>query len=354
MSAPAHGSVSRTSKASTASAAPVPVRHTGRMPRMPLRTRALAALLRRGIFPSIATMDLAAIQRSRARRLPSRAPVAWVVGRVSRDLQVSMEWFPTRDGSRRQARVYRPAGQPPQGGWPVVCYFHGGGFVLGSITQSDPICSHLASAIPAAVVSIDYRLAPEHCAPAGIDDCEDAVRWLAEGAGDLGGDPGRLAVAGDSAGATLAALVAIRLRDDRGPRLAHQALIYPATDLSQSFPSIHEHAHAPVLDKAALDAFRIHYLGDSGIPPEDPRVSPYFTADLAGLPPALIQTADLDPLRDEGLAYADRLTAAGVPVRVTNYLGTVHGFMSFPGATVVGPQARLELVTELRRHLLGD
>jgi acetyl esterase len=328
-----------------------PVLHTDGMPRMPFRTRALATLMRRGIFPSIATMDLAAIQRSRARRLPAGAPVSWVVGKVPRDLDISVVWFPTRDGSQRQARVYRPAGTRPSQGWPVVCYFHGGGFVLGSIVQSDPICAHLASAIPALVVSIDYRLAPEHPAPAGIDDCVDALHWLAQDAAEFGADPTRLAVAGDSAGATLSTLAAIRLRDEGGPRLAHQALIYPATDLSQTFPSIREHAHAPVLDKAALDAFLVHYLGGSGIAADDPRVSPYFTPDLTGLPPALVQTADLDPLRDEGLAYADRLSAAGVPVRVTNYLGTVHGFLSFPGATVVGHQARLELVTELRRHL---
>ena len=318
------------------------------MARMPLRTRALTALIDTRLRPSIVTMDQTAIHRARGLSYPDRAPVTWVVGRVPRSVAIDTAWCPTRGGQRRQVRIYRPAAQGPL---PVVVFFHGGGFVLGSTAQYDPLCGFIADAVGALVVSVDYRLAPEHPAPAGVEDCVDAVRWVGETGETLGGDPSRIAVCGDSAGGNLAALVAIELRDHGGPGLAHQALIYPATDLSQSFPSIREHADAPILDKPALDAYLAHYLRGSDLTAADPRLSPYFVEDLRGLPPALIQTADLDPLRDEGQAYAVRLADAGVPVRSTNYLGTVHGFMSFPGATVVGPQARLELATELRRHL---
>ena len=133
--------------------------------------------------------------------------------------------------------------------------------------------------------------------------------------------------------------------------IAHQALIYPATDLSKSFPSVHENGDAPMLTEAKMDAFIAHYLGPDPMDLRDPAISPYWRADLTGLPPALVQTADIDPIRDEGLAYAARLADAGVPVRVTNYLGTVHGFASIPGATLIGKQAQHELVVELRRHL---
>ncbi|MEI2825563.1 MAG: alpha/beta hydrolase [Dermatophilaceae bacterium] len=319
------------------------------MARMPLRTRALTALIDSRLRPSIVTMDQTAIHRARGRTFPERAPVTWVLGRVPPTVAIKTAWCPTRASQRRQVRIYRPLAASPV---PVVVFFHGGGFVLGSTAQYDPLCAFIADQVGALVVSVDYRLAPEHPAPAGIEDCVDAVRWVGETIATRGGDPSRLALCGDSAGGNLAALVAIELRDHGGPALAHQALIYPATDLSQSFPSIREHADAPILDKPALDAYLAHYLRGSDLTAADPRLSPYFVNDLSGLPPALVQTADLDPLRDEGQAYAVRLAEAGVPVRATNYLGTVHGFMSFPGATVVGPQARLELATELRRHLL--
>ena len=319
------------------------------MSRMPWRTRALAAALDSRFVPSIETMTVEEIQRVRGRAFPQRAPVTWVLGRMPAGVMISTTWAPMRAGDRRQVRVYRPTARGPL---PVIVYFHGGGFVLGSPSQCDPLCAHLAAEIGALVVSVDYRLAPEHPAPAGINDCIDAVRWLGQSASELGGDPVRMAGGGDSAGGNLSALVAIELRDGGGPALRHQALIYPATDLTQSFPSIREHADAPILDKPALDAYLAHYLRGSELTSGDPRISPYFVDDLSGLPPALIQTADLDPLRDEGQAYAVRLAKAGVAVRATNYLGAVHGFMSFPGATVVGPQARLELVTELRTHLM--
>jgi len=181
------------------------------------------------------------------------------------------------------------------------------------------------------------------------------LRWAAAHAADLGGDPARLAVAGDSAGGNLAALVCHVAHDEGGPAIAHQALVYPGTDLSMSFPSIREFADAPILTTHKMDVFLAHYLGPQpAYDPRDPRISPYWREDLTGLPPALVQTAEFDPIRDEGQAYAARLAAAGVPVRATTYLGTVHGFASFPGATIVGRQARQELVDELRRHLTPE
>ncbi len=162
--------------------------------------------------------------------------------------------------------------------------------------------------------------------------------------------PSRIAVCGDSAGGGIAALVCHAAYDEGGPAIALQALLYPCTDATQSFPSAAEHESAPVLSAEKIRVFTEHYLADV-VEPTDPRVSAYWRKDLRGMPPALVQTADLDPLRDEGLAYAERLADAGVPVRATNYLRTVHGFMSFPGATTIGEQARYELMSELRRHL---
>jgi len=205
--------------------------------------------------------------------------------------------------------------------------------------------------VDAVVVSVDYRMAPEHRAPKAVHDCVDAVRWLGEHAESLGGNGSRLAVSGDSAGGNLSAIVCQVVRDEGGPPIAHQALLYPATDATLSQPSIVEHADAPILTRPKIDAFLEHYLGPDGLSADDPLVSPLWATSHADLPPALVQTADLDPLRDEGRLYAERLAAAGVPVRHTNYVGVPHGFASFPGATNIGQQHRAELVGELRRHL---
>jgi acetyl esterase len=246
-------------------------------------------------------------------------------------------------------RVYRPEGAGPTA--PVLLWFHGGGWVLGSPRMYDPLCSHLAEAVGAVVVSVDYRKAPEHRAPQAVHDCVDATRWVATAGVQLGADPSRLAVSGDSAGGNLAAVVCQVVRDEGGPAIAHQALVYPATDATMSQPSVAEHAHAAVLTREKMTTFRAHYLGEDGLAPDHPLVSPLWGRDLSGLPPALVQTADLDPLRDEGAAYAEALRAAGVRARLTNYPGAPHGFASFPGATTVGRSAREELVAELRRHL---
>jgi acetyl esterase len=320
--------------------------------RMPLRTRVFTTVLDRLVRKSIADLSLDDIRRSRASVMPAVAPFTWITGRVFGDVTREDTSFPARDGHVTPLRVYRPAGcSASHELLPLVVYFHGGGWVLGSPRVYDPLCTFLARAVEAVVVSVDYRMAPEHRAPMAVHDCVDSVRWLAAHARSVGGDASHLAVAGDSAGGNLAAVVCQVIRDEGGPAISHQALLYPSTDATKSRPSIMEHAAGPVLTLAKIDAFLDHYLGPDGLAPADPLVSPLWAASHADLPPALVQTADLDPLRDEGGLYAERLAAAGVPVRHTNYGGVPHGFASFPGATTIGLQHRAELVSELRRHL---
>lgn len=321
-------------------------------PLMPLRTRLFASAYDRTGALDVSSLTLEQIRAARGRVAPTRAPFTWVTGAVPRGVQISSAGFTARDGHEIGVRAYRP--RSVTGPLPVVVFFHGGGWVLGSVLGYDPLCGFIADAVPALVLSIDYRMAPEHPAPQAGDDCVDAVRWVGTGAGalrDLGADPSRIAVSGDSAGGNLAAVVSQVIRDEGGPRIAHQALLYPGTDATRSHPSIRQHANAPVLTRRAIDAFLELYAMPSGLPLDDPLISPLFAPDVTNLPATLVQTADLDPLRDEGQAYAARLRAAGVPTRSTNYLRAPHGFMSFPGATVVGPQARLELVSELGHHL---
>jgi acetyl esterase len=316
---------------------------------MPVRTRVFTTVLDRFARESIIDMDLAGIRRSRAGVMPAWPPFTWITGPVFGDVTCQDTCFAARDGHEVPLRVYRPSGSCEP--LPVVVYFHGGGWVLGSTRGYDPLCTFLARAVEAVVVSVDYRMAPEHRAPTAVHDCVDSVRWLAEHADSLGGDASHLGVSGDSAGGNLSAVVCQVVRDEGGPTISHQALLYPATDATKSQPSILEHAEGPILTVAKIDAFLDLYLGPDGLSAADPLVSPLWAASHAGLPPALVQTADLDPLRDEGRLYAERLAAAGVPVRATNYVGVPHGFASFPGATTIGRQHRAELVWELRRHL---
>lgn len=212
-----------------------------------------------------------------------------------------------------------------EAGLGVVVFFHGGGWVLSSVDGHDSLARRLAARSGALVVSVDYRLAPEHPFPAPHDDAWAATAWLAEHAEQWGGDPSRLAVAGDSAGGNLAAGVALRARDE-GLALTHQLLIYPCLDRDVERPSYRDNAEGYFLDAADMRWFWDQYVG-----PEHrhhPYAVPMRAEDLTGLAPALIQTAEYDPLRDEGEAYGERLAEAGVPVTVTRYDGVVHGFVS--------------------------
>jgi len=219
-------------------------------------------------------------------------------------------------------RLYRPSADDRL---PVLVFFHGGGWVVGDIETHDTVCRHLANRAECAVISVDYRLAPEHKFPAAVEDSYAAALWVADNAAALGVDPARLAVGGDSAGGNLAAAVSLMARDAGAPRICYQLLIYPATDAAMRHDSIARFAEGYVLTRSTMRWFYEQYLRS----PDDAadwRVSPLVAPDLAGLPPALVLTAGYDPLCDEGDAYAASLAAAGVPVEHRRFAGQIHGF----------------------------
>ncbi len=222
---------------------------------------------------------------------------------------------------------------------PALIYFHGGGWVFGNLDTHDAVCRALAKESGAVVISVDYRLSPEVKFPAAVEDSYAATVWVAENAERLGIDARRIAVGGDSAGGNLATVVAMRCRDAGGPVLALQLLIYPVTDLSSFETDSHrELAEGYFLTRGAMDWFSGHYLA-SADQKRHPEVSPLLAKDLSGLPPALVITAEFDPLRDEGEAYAQRLKQAGVPVTAKRYPGMIHGFVSMHGVLSGGRQA---------------
>lgn len=317
---------------------------------VPLRLRVADVVARRFDEP-VADLDAAGIARRRRLTRQSRL-VRRLTGPVLPTVTIDDRTIPVRDGRAVGLRVYRPAAARAGRPLPIVVFFHGGGWVFGAPASYDPLCTFLCDGVEAIIASVDYRLAPEHPAPAGVDDGVDAVRWVAEHANSLGGDPYRIGVAGDSAGGNIAAVCTQLIRDDGGPRLAHQALVYPSVDSTCLTRSKIEHANGPILRRRDTDAYFALYLGagPARLDPADPRVSPLH-GDLTGLPPAIIQTAGLDPLRDEGAAYARALHQAGVEVVHTDYPRAAHGFASYPGLSVGAWPHRHELIHEMRRHL---
>ena len=245
-----------------------------------------------------------------------------------------------------QVRVYTPEGEPP---FPIVVWFHGGGWVVGTLDTYDPLCRALAAAVPAVVVSVDYRLAPEHPYPAAVEDAYAATAWASRNAAALGGAQRRLAVAGDSAGGNLAAAVALGARDRGGPAIAFQLLVYPVLDAAGDTGSWAEFAEGHYLTAAGMRWYWDHYL--AGADGGAPDASPLRAAFVGGLPPALVIGADHDILRDEGEAYADRLRDAGVDATATRYPGVVHGFFRWRAVTAAADTALQEAAAALRSAL---
>jgi acetyl esterase len=223
-------------------------------------------------------------------------------------------------------RSYRPLGTPDDAVLPVLVYFHGGGWVIGDLETHDTLCRELCNLSGTAVIAVDYRLAPEHRFPAAVDDALAATRWISANAAALKVDANRLAVGGDSAGGNLAAVVALAARDAGDLPIRFQLLVYPATDQRRGWPSHTANGQGYLLTKEAIDWFHDQYLGDDA-QDQDWRASPLLAASHADLPPAFIVTAGYDPLRDEGLQYAQKLSEAGSRASLVNFERQIHGFV---------------------------
>jgi acetyl esterase len=244
-------------------------------------------------------------------------------------------------------RVYRPVLRETL---PALVYFHGGGFVICNLDTHDRQCRGLANASGCAVISVEYRLAPENKYPAAVDDAYSATKYVSEHAGEFGIDPEKLGVGGDSAGGNLATVVARLARDRGGPQLKFQLLVYPVVDFYDKSPSMQELGKDYFLTAEAMDWFAATYLPshDAGL---EPNASPMNAADFRGLPAAMVITAEYDPLRDQGETYARRLESAGVPVEMKRYEGMIHAFFSFAGVIDKGKVAIADAGAAMRRAL---
>lgn len=305
------------------------------------QARAVLDRVARANVPPYASLDPAA---ARALYRDTRGRLAAAPPEVARVDDLRAGEIPVRH--------YRPIGSEPGEALPALVYFHGGGWTIGDLDTHDVPCRELANLGRCAVVSVDYRLAPEHRFPAAVEDAIAATRWAHANAAALGIDASRIAVGGDSAGGNLAAVTAIALRDAGGPPLAMQVLIYPATDMAADMPSHFELAEGHMLTRDAILWFKGNYLRG----PEDERdwrASPLRAADLSGLPPAYIVTAGFDPLRDEGQAYAEALEAAGVAVTYECFEGMIHGFITMGGVLAAAHHALYRVATGMRLRFAG-
>lgn len=248
------------------------------------------------------------------------------------------------EGGQIPIRVYKPEGKGPH---PALVFFHGGGWVIGDLDSHDNVCRTLTNLADCVVVSVDYRLAPEHKFPTAVYDCYDAAKWVFEHPGELNVDASRIAVGGDSAGGNLTAVVSYLAREKAAPKLVHQLLIYPATDFTADNASLRENGEGYLLTEDSMVYFRNHYLRTSD-DVRNPLASPFLIDDLSGLPPATVITAEYDPLRDEGEAYAEQLKEAGVPVTLKRYGGMIHGFVSMADELDQGKKALNQAAESLR------
>ena len=276
---------------------------------------------------SIAKMSLAQIEKSQSQVLPDHFLVKLFLGGTQKGVQVTDRTI-TGPGGSLSLRIYTPGHVAPAPR-PLVLHFHGGGWVLGNLRSGDWMCSTVARDADAVVISVDYRLAPGHKFPAGLEDCYAALTWARDNAASLDADSGRIGVMGDSAGGNLATVLCLLSKDRRGPQICHQALLYPVTDGRMSTGSYQTCKDGVILSAADMEAFYRYYL-EPGMDPLDWRISPLHAADHSGLPPALIVVAGRDPLHDEGVLYAEKLAKAGVPVILKDYPQMPHGFASAP------------------------
>jgi acetyl esterase len=319
-----------------------------------LRTRVFSALLARVSSEVTTPEQMVAARKGRAKLMALRGSSV-IFGRTARGATVT-DVEVERDGLVQRFHIHTPIGTSPGARLPVVLNVHGGGWCQGTPEQSEWLASTVAVKLAAVVVSPSYRLAPEQPYPAAVDDVSAALAWVAEHVAEYGGDPTRLAVMGDSAGGNLAAVLALRSREDPAlPRIKAQVLIYPAVEMYETFPSEDEFADGPLLTKAGMKRFAHFYMGDSyGV--EDWTASPIravvsLERGLAGLPPALVISAGVDPLRDNSRRYAAALREAGVAVEEHEFAAAIHGFVSIPGAVPVAVRAVEQIVVYLRRQL---
>lgn len=328
--------------------------------KLPRGVRLIDRLMKANKALSIEHMDAARLEHVQTQAIPDAGPGAWVagifLGHARPGVQISQTSFTTAHGEI-PLRVYAPKGRGPgSGALPVVLNFHGGGFALGSARQTDWICSTVAADLEALVISVDYRLAPQHKFPAAIDDCYAALLWTEANAADLGGDPARIGVMGDSAGGNLAAVVTIMARDSGGPKISHQALLYPATDLTDGLresASYLANTRGIILSNADMEVFLRHYVDET----EDRshwRLSPRHAPDLSGLPPAVIVVAGIDPLHDTGVEYAEALAAHGSHAVVEDFHLMPHGFLTAPYFCRSAAPAMAAVVASQREALRGE
>lgn len=307
------------------------------------QARALIDLMaERGVPPTHMLTPEAARAAYRDRRALTQPDPPAVAG--VRDLRADT------GGGGITLRMYRPLGSSDKNPLPALIYFHGGGWVMGDLDTHDVLCRELANASGCAVIAVDYRLGPEHRFPAAVDDALAATRWIHANASALALDAGRLAVGGDSAGGNLAAVVAIAARDTGDLPIAFQLLIYPATDMRGGHASRTSNGEGYVLTKKTMDYFQGHYLGSPGAE-QDWRASPLLCTDLTRLPPTLVVTAGYDPLRDEGMDYAQTLTLAGNKVSHICFERQIHGFITMGRVLDEAQSAVAICASELRRAL---
>ena len=312
---------------------------------IPFGMRFLGALFSLTPGMGVSNMTLEQIEKNQATQIPQNAVTDFLLGEIQKGVMVQ-ERSIAGPGGALLLRIYTPE-KVAAGPRPLIVFYHGGGWVLGNPRMGDWICSTVARDVDAVAVSADYRLAPKHKFPAGVEDCYAALVWCSENAAALGADPGKIGVMGDSAGGTLSAVMCLLAKERGGPHIRHQALIYPATDVTLSSKSHQLNNNEIILSESDIKTFLGHYL-EAGADLKDWRISPLFASDHSGLPAAIIIVAGHDPLHDEGVWYADKLRAAGVPVILKDYPAMPHGFTSFPHLARDARPALIEITQSQR------